>query len=246
MIRFAERIAWFVVLGGIATASYFGYKLWSESQSAGSETESYTSNTIDWNDTAPRPALKNNENKKEFIKNIRVKYKKCQKIFEMRVPRLSPTFAYSIRYIPETRDSGGVEKECLKKGTILLNRPGTVLPGDRGIAILSGHNDTHLSKFQQFVADSTRKKDEPKVTLKKPGEYVILSNHEIQYIYQMRSLRIVPGDADVVKEYKGKESKLYITTCYPFDFIASTAPYRAIFELDLVGKEPVVRSRKSG
>lgn len=111
----------------------------------------------------------------------------------------------------------GVSEEELARG--VGHVPGTLLPGDGGNIVLSGHRDTVFRRLEELEV----------------GDKVIFGLAGGLYTYKIGKIRIVDKEDNSVVVPRGREV-LTITTCYPFRFIGS-APERYVLEAEFIGKE---------
>jgi len=117
----------------------------------------------------------------------------------------------------------GVSEEELVRG--VGHVPGTLLPGDGGNIVLSGHRDTVF-----------RRLDELRV-----GDKVLVGFGDGLYTYKISRIRVVYKEDTSVVVPRPREV-LTITTCYPFGFIGR-APERYVLEAEFIG---VVDEMKKG
>jgi len=97
-------------------------------------------------------------------------------------------------------------------------RFGTVLPGEQGTSIISGHRDTHFSFLRNI-----KLKDKFEIQ-NKNGEIIK---------YRVSGTEIVSVDK-VFSIEKNTKSKLTLVTCYPFDSVISGGKLRYIVTLEKV------------
>lgn len=113
----------------------------------------------------------------------------------------------------------GVSEEELARG--VGHVPGTLLPGDGGNIVLSGHRDTVFRRLEELEV----------------GDKVLvgLSGGDEVFVYKISRIRIVDKNDTSVVVPRAREV-LTITTCYPFTFIGK-APERYVVEAEFIGKE---------
>jgi len=94
--------------------------------------------------------------------------------------------------------------------------PGTALPGQRGNVGVAGHRDTIFRHLAEVGRDD-------QIQLQTPSK---------TYVYQVDDMAIVKPEAVSVLT-GGRDSRLTLVTCYPFNYIGS-APKRYIVKAHLV------------
>lgn len=95
---------------------------------------------------------------------------------------------------------------------------GSMLPGQGGQVLLSGHRDTVFRKLEHL----------------KVGDQIVFTTQYGDFIYEATDFKIVGADDKTIivpKEYE----TLTLTTCYPFDFIGD-APNRYIVYTKFLSK----------
>jgi sortase A len=101
----------------------------------------------------------------------------------------------------------GVDAEALNAGPGHL--PGSVMPGDRGNAVISAHRDRHFSHFDQIGV----------------GDTITTESAARQDRWVVVSTRVVDKDAPAI--VRTKDATLTLTTCWPIRYVGS-APERLI------------------
>ncbi|KAB8126387.1 class D sortase [Gracilibacillus oryzae] len=107
----------------------------------------------------------------------------------------------------------GTREEELKEG--IGHMMGTMLPGQGGHVILSGHRDTVFRELEHLEV----------------GDEITFSTKYGDFIYEAVGFEIVSADDRSVAVPKDYET-LTLTTCYPFDYIGD-APDRYIVYTEL-------------
>lgn len=111
----------------------------------------------------------------------------------------------------------GDGEETLKMG--IGHYQGSLLPGEGGNFVISGHRDTDFTPLQDI----------------KLGDEVIIETSYGKYHYKVSSIDIVkPEDVSLVAPTKYEKLTMY--TCYPFTFIGS-APERYVVSCEYVSVE---------
>ncbi|WP_149453109.1 sortase domain-containing protein [Pasteuria penetrans] len=219
MARFIEWLIWLIILGAVGVGGYFGYELLSEMQSAGTDDVSYTDRMMENSQDTSR---KETITPKAKVKTVGKESKGCPKVGELMFPNTSSKI-YNIVF---SRDFS-TDKACLKRGPILTGRKALPLvsPGEPGLSVISGHRDTHFKDLQKFGV----------------GQYAVFNDQETKFIYQVRRMKtVVAGKGDTIPSIRSKNTILWISTCFPFSF-HGPAPYRRIFELDLIREEKGIK-----
>lgn len=108
----------------------------------------------------------------------------------------------------------GTGADELKKGVGHFTQ--SVLPGEEGNCVLSGHRDTVFAKLGKLIT----------------GDQLIVQTTAGIYTYEIKDIRIVDKD-DKTVIVPADHAILTLTTCYPFIFVGS-APERYILIADLV------------
>jgi sortase A len=94
---------------------------------------------------------------------------------------------------------------------------GTALPGGDGNCVIAGHRDTHFRILKDI----------------RQGDDILLQTKSGEYLYRVRSVRIVsPNYTEPLQETR--EPELNLITCYPFFYVGS-APKRFVVEARLAG-----------
>jgi LPXTG-site transpeptidase (sortase) family protein len=101
----------------------------------------------------------------------------------------------------------GIETEDLNAGPGHL--PGSVMPGERGNAIVSAHRDRHFNHFDAL----------------KVGDTVVTESRVGQTTWVIVSQRVVDKDARAL--FRTSDTTLTLTTCWPIRYLGS-APSRLI------------------
>lgn len=111
----------------------------------------------------------------------------------------------------------GDDDETLAMG--IGHYQGSLLPGERGNFVISGHRDTDFMPLQDI----------------KMGDEVIVETSYGKYHYKVSSIDIVkPEDVSLVAPTKYEKLTMY--TCYPFSFIGN-APERYVVSCEYVSVE---------
>ncbi|KPB05838.1 hypothetical protein AAV98_05165 [Bacillus sp. CHD6a] len=110
----------------------------------------------------------------------------------------------------------GVSEKELVRGVGHI--PGTLLPGDGGNIVFSGHRDTVFRRLGEL----------------KIGDKVLVRFEGSLYTYKIGRIRVVDKEDTSVVVPRPREV-LTITTCYPFTFIGS-APERYVVEAEFIGR----------
>ena len=94
---------------------------------------------------------------------------------------------------------------------------GTAMPGAHGNCVIAGHRDTHFRVLKDI----------------RQGDDIVLETRTGQYLYRVKSTRIVlPRNTQPLQPTSAAE--LNLITCYPFYYIGS-APKRFVVEAQLAG-----------
>ena len=91
---------------------------------------------------------------------------------------------------------------------------GSALPGEVGVAMISGHRDTHFAALQHIQAGT---------------EIVVESADGRRHVYRVTGTAIVDSRSAQIR-LDSSERRLVLTTCYPFDAIVAGGPLRFIVE----------------
>ncbi|NLP51904.1 class D sortase [Bacillus sp. RO1] len=110
----------------------------------------------------------------------------------------------------------GVSEAELVKG--VGHVPGTLLPGNGGNIVLSGHRDTVFRRLGELEV----------------GDKVMFGFDGGWYTYKIGRIRVVDKNDTSVVVARPREV-LTITTCYPFTFIGR-APERYVLEAEFIGR----------
>jgi sortase A len=113
----------------------------------------------------------------------------------------------------------GVDAEDLNAGPGHL--PGSVLPGERGNAVISAHRDRHFKHFDEIGV----------------GDTITTESAARQDRWVVISTRVVDKDAPAI--VRTTDATLTLTTCWPIRYVGS-APERLI-----VTAKPVGSTRES-
>ncbi|WP_163538659.1 class D sortase [Gracilibacillus sp. YIM 98692] len=97
---------------------------------------------------------------------------------------------------------------------------GSMLPGQGGHVLLSGHRDTVFRKLEHLEI----------------GDQMTFETPYGDFVYEATGFDIVPADDRTVAVPKDYES-LTLTTCYPFDYIGD-APDRYVVHTELIEHIP--------
>ncbi|WP_149453110.1 sortase domain-containing protein [Pasteuria penetrans] len=217
MIRFVEWFIWLVILAALSVGGYTGYQIMSERRSSSTQDPQYTNSSMEnWEDTSYKSDITPT---RIPITLLGKENRYCPKVEEMTLPGNSDKI-YNIMFAHNTE----MEEDCLKKGPILLGGEDDsrlAVPGEPGLAVVSGHRDTQFEDME---------------TVEK-GDYVILNDQRTKRTFQVRRYRTIPKDEATVEPVTNTtKSLLWISTCYPFKF-HGPAPYRRIYELEMVREE---------
>jgi sortase A len=109
----------------------------------------------------------------------------------------------------------GIDAEDLNAGPGHL--PGSVLPGERGNSIVSGHRDRHFNHFDAL----------------KVGDTVVTESRIGQTTWVIVAQRIVDKDEPAL--FRTSDATLTLTTCWPIRYLGS-APSRLIVTAKPVGR----------
>ena len=126
---------------------------------------------------------------------------------KLTIPRLKQTF-------PLVQGTGDKE---LKRGVGHMTR--TVMPGEVGNCVISGHRDTVFSELGKV----------------KMGDRLIVETAGGLFTYKVTRIRIVDKE-DRTVVVPTEDSVLTVSTCYPFRYVGS-APDRYVLVADLVAPE---------
>ncbi|WP_187820439.1 sortase domain-containing protein [Pasteuria penetrans] len=220
MARFVERLIWLIILGSLGVCGYLGYQWWSHIRDAGVDDPAYILHSMkNPEDTSPKPTIL----PKEPVHKIGENSEKCSKVMELIFPNRSDKI-FNVRLT----QTAAREDSCLKKGPIMVTRSSTLkYPGEPGLSFIAAHRDTSFIFLKE--------KD------LRIGDYAILVDKKgTKRIYQIRRIRTIPKEKATLKPIESKYSILWISTCFPFSF-HGPAPYRRIFELDLVREEKGIK-----
>jgi sortase A len=136
-------------------------------------------------------------------------------IGKLTIPRLSATY-----YVME-----GDHEEELRRGPGHLR--GSAMPGSQGNCIIAGHRDTHFRILKDI----------------QKGDDILVETKTGQYLYRVKSIRVVPAD-DTAPLQPTSRAELSLITCFPFYYVGN-APKRFVVEALLAARvsaaaEPVV------
>jgi sortase A len=134
---------------------------------------------------------------------------------KLTIPRLGATY-----YVME-----GDHEEELRRGPGHLR--GSAMPGAQGNCIIAGHRDTHFRILKDI----------------QKGDDILVETTNGQYLYRVKSMRVVPAD-DTAPLQPTSRAELNLITCYPFYYVGN-APKRFVVEALLAARvsatgEPVV------
>jgi sortase A len=94
---------------------------------------------------------------------------------------------------------------------------GSAMPGDEGNCVIAGHRDTHFRVLKDI----------------RQGDDIVLQTKSGQYLYRVRSIKVVSPDyTEPLKPTR--DAELNLITCYPFFYVGS-APKRFVVEARLAG-----------
>jgi len=108
-------------------------------------------------------------------------------IGKLTIPRLSATY-----YVME-----GDHEEELRRGPGHLR--GSAMPGSQGNCIIAGHRDTHFRILKDI----------------QKGDDILVETKTGQYLYRVKSIRVVPAD-DTAPLQPTSRAELSLITCFPF------------------------------
>ena len=91
---------------------------------------------------------------------------------------------------------------------------GSAMPGDIGVAMISGHRDTHFAVLEQLGVGA---------------KLVVETADGATYSYQVTTTQIVDSTHARIR-LDSSERLLVLTTCYPFDAVTAGGPLRFIVE----------------
>jgi sortase A len=154
-----------------------------------------------------KPAAESETNDPPEINNEIVSYesrpKQGEQMGELYIPKLDATLPIF----------HGTDEDELDKG--VGHFAGSVLPGEKDNAVLSGHRDTVFRRLGEVGVN----------------DLLIVTTSAGEFTYKVRKVRIVDADDRTVIVPK-PTATLTVTTCYPFDFVGS-APERYILVAEL-------------
>jgi sortase A len=196
-----QKLAWILIMTGAALFLYCGVNWWNEVSIAAHDPKLAMAIAKDWEDTTPKPALQ--QGKKSDLPRP----KAGVKVGELIIPRLNGAVLPIVE---------GTDTQSLKKGVGLYEGYGTVLPGETGHVVLSGHRDTVFRGVGKL----------------KPGDKLYIRYNGNIFTYQIRKAWITDAeDRTVIVPIP--HPVLSLTTCYPFDYVGS-APDRYIIRAELI------------
>lgn len=100
---------------------------------------------------------------------------------------------------------------------------GTAMPGAAGLAVVSGHRDTHF----RFLADL------------RPGARIEVERADgARRTYRVTATQVVHADRARIVPAATGTPRLLLSTCYPFDAILPGGPLRFVVLAEAVGEEP--------
>jgi len=99
---------------------------------------------------------------------------------------------------------------------------GSAMPGAPGVAVFSGHRDTHFS-FLRYLH-----KGDILLTRTHPGEVIV---------YRVVSMEVADSRTATIVD-DGGEPMLALVTCWPFDAVAPGGPMRYVVTAAVVGRMP--------
>jgi LPXTG-site transpeptidase (sortase) family protein len=131
------------------------------------------------------------------------------------IKTLASPFTQNITLHVQDGRTGAVKSVLLRENagynpTLFLGDFGSMLPGQGGHVLLSGHRDTVFRKLEGL----------------KIGDEITFSTPYGDFIYEATDFKIVEANDETVAVPTDHET-LTLTTCYPFNFIGD-APQRYI------------------
>jgi len=100
--------------------------------------------------------------------------------------------------------------------------PGSAMPGAPGVAVFSGHRDTHFSFLRQL----------------KKGDVLLAHTPAREVIvYRIVSLEVADSRTATIVD-DGGEPLLALVTCWPFDAVTPGGPMRYVVTAEAVGRMP--------
>lgn len=189
-----------LILVGVSMLLYNGYQWWDQIRVAVYDPKLAMAIANNWDDQRPQPSMKTGV-------DTDWKPKIGEEIGQLIIPRIG-----AILPIIE-----GTGEDELDKGVGHYVGWGTVLPGETGHAVLSGHRDTVFRRVGEL-------KDNDRL-------YVKMKDGTV-YTYQIRKRWITHAEDRTVIVPKRKPI-LTLTTCYPFDYVGN-APDRYIIQSELI------------
>ncbi len=195
-----RSVAIALIVIGASMLLYNGYQWWDQIRVAVHDPKLAMSIADNWDDRSKQSPLK---------KGVDTDWqpKIGEEIGQLIIPRIG-----AILPIIE-----GTDEDELAKGVGHYVGWGTVLPGETGHAVLSGHRDTVFRRAGEL-------KDGDRL-------YVKMKDGNV-YTYQIRKRWITHAEDRTVIVPK-KEPILTLTTCYPFDYVGN-APDRYIIQSELI------------
>ncbi len=196
MIR---KLAFLLLIGGFVIFFYNAYHWWKEASLVDHDLNQAEAFLKDWENRTKKPTLKKG-----------ISYPSSPKIGdrigELIVPRLQST-------LPIVE---GTTEYALSKGVGRYIGGGTVLPGETGHVVLSGHRDTLFRNLDKLQT----------------GDKLFIRYENKTFTYQIRKSWIThANDRTVI--VPTTHPVLTLTTCYPFSYIGD-APDRYILQAELV------------
>ena len=94
---------------------------------------------------------------------------------------------------------------------------GSAMPGAAGNCIIAGHRDTHFRVLKDL----------------RKGDDIVLQTRSGQYLYRVKSLKVVSPD-NTAPLKNTNDPELHLITCYPFFYVGS-APKRFVVQAQLAG-----------
>jgi len=204
-----RAIAILLIIIGSLTLLYNGFQWWDQLHIAVYDPELAMSIANDGLDTSPRPALS------QGITSHQQPHS-GEMIGKLIIPRIG-----AILPIVE-----GTSPDDLAKGVGHYVGYGTVMPGETGHVVLSGHRDTVFRRMGEV----------------RKGDKLYVQTADGMFVYQVRTMWVTDADDRTVIVPQPKPI-LTLTTCYPFDYVGS-APDRYIVRAELIGidlKKKMVR-----
>ncbi|SFI63838.1 class D sortase [Thermoflavimicrobium dichotomicum] len=196
MIR---KLAWLFIIAGGILLFYNAYHWWKEASLVDQDISAAETFLKDWANRTKHPTL---DQGVPYPKKPKI----GDKIGELIVPRLQST-------LPIVE---GTNEYALSKGVGRFIGGGTVLPGETGHVVLSGHRDTLFRNINKLQI----------------GDKIYIRYSNKVFTYQIRKTWITHAEDRTVIVPIARPV-LSLTTCYPFDYVGN-APERYILRAELI------------